>query len=380
MKIAIDARMYGNKQCTGIGAYVRKMTEALFKIDQQNEYLLFMREAELQDPDYQETYPNVRKILVKSPWYSYQEQFKFPLELVNEKFDLIHFPHFNSPLFFPKKSVCTIHDITPIFFPGHKMKSSFRRIAHRLVFQKTITRAEQVIAISKSTKKDIITHFHKEKKSIKVIYQGVDENFVKIENNGIINTVKTKYGLPDNFLLYVGVWRSHKNIETLIKGFEILKKTYNYSGNLVIAGRADLHATNILELSSKSPFRKFIFTPGYISDNDLPVIYSIAKLFVLPSFIEGFGLISLEAQACQTPVLASNIPVLNEVLADSALFFDPYKPTDLANVAFKIISSEKQSSILKQKGQQNIQNFSWQNCAQQTLAVYQKIYEKNSQK
>ena len=368
-KIAIDARMYGNKQCIRIGA-TSEMTEALFRIDQENEYILFMREVDINDPDYQEKYSNVRKIAVRSHWYSYAEQWRLPFEMLKEKFDLIHFPHFNSPLFMPRKSVCTIHDITPLFFPGHKMKSKFRRLAHKLVFQNTISRANKVIAISEATKKDILTHFHKSEKDISVIYQGVDESFVKIENSGIINAVKNRYGLPEKFLLYVGVWRSHKNLESLVKGFEILKKNYQYEGSLVIAGRPDLHTTKVSGLIANSPFRKFIFTPGYIADADLPALYSASELFVLPSFIEGFGLIALEAQACQTPVLASDIPVLREVLADSSFFFNPKDPNDLAKFAANIVFSSEISASLKQKGTLNIQRFSWEKCARETLEIY----------
>ncbi|MFA6537338.1 MAG: glycosyltransferase family 1 protein [Patescibacteria group bacterium] len=374
MKIAIDARMYGNKQCTGIGTYVRELTQALFELDRENEYLLFMRETEINDPDYQENYPNVRKIIVKSPWYSYQEQIRLPFEILREKFDIIHFPHFNSPLFMPRKSICTIHDVTPLFFPGHKMSSQFRKLAHRTVFQNTINRANKVIAISEATKSDIIKYFHKPQNEIKVIYEGVDESFAKTENSGIINSVKNKYNLPENYLLYVGVWRNHKNLETLVRGFEILKEKYNFSGNLVIAGRPDLHATNVTELIKNSKFKKFIFTPGYIDNADLATVYSSATLFVLPSFIEGFGLITLEAQFCGVPVLVSDIPVLHEVLTDSAIYFDPKSADNLAMNAWGILNNPKQKQILITKGLLNKQKFSWAKCAEQTLQTYREIF------
>jgi len=371
MKIAIDARMYGNEQCTGIGTYIQKLTDALFEIDEKNEYIMFMRE-----PEYSKfTPPNsrVKKVLVKPRWYSYGEQFILPFAFAKEKFDLIHYPHFNSPILFPKKSVCTIHDVTPLTFPGHRMNSIIRRLGYKAVFQSTVRKAKRIIAVSESTKKGILDFFHLPEKKIKITYEGVDDRFRIIEKNDIINTVKNKFGITQPYIFYIGVWRSHKNLETLVKSFNILKKKYNLPHQLVLGGREDLHYTKVREKIDKSEFKNDIITTGFISDQDLPAIYNGATLFALPSFIEGFGIIAVEAQSCGCPVVSSNTTSMPEVLADSALFFDPNNAEEMAKQMYKVISDEKVRENLIAKGLKNVQRFSWKKCAEETLKIYNEI-------
>src|SRR6056297_405340 len=328
MKIAIDCRMYGNEQFTGIGTYIQKLTAELFRIDQKNQYLLFMN-----DPEYSRfTPPNnrVKKILVNIPHYSYAEQIKFPWELKKHDFDLIHFPHFNSPVLWTGKSVCTIHDLTPFYYPGHKAKSGWRRWAHKKVFKSTTKKAQKIIAVSQNTKKEINKMFDIDSKKIKITYEGVDERFKIIENNGIISKVKENYGNQGPYIYFVGVWRQHKNLEGLIKAFNLLKKNTNLSHKLVLGGRKDLHYTKARKEIESSAFKNQIITPGYIKDHDLPILYSGADCFALPSFIEGFGLIAIEAQNCGCPVVSTKTSSMPEVLADSALYFDPRKPQEIA--------------------------------------------------
>lgn len=368
MRIAIDARMYGNEQCTGIGTYIQKLTEALFRIDQENEYVMFMRE-----PEYSKFTPptaRVKKVLVTPRWYSYAEQFLLPFQFMKEKFDLIHYPHFNSPVFFLKKSVCTIHDITPLFFPGHKMKSIIRRLGYKIVFNATLRKASQIIAVSESTKRGILENFNLPENKIKITYEGVDERFRIIEKNDIISETKRKFGISQPYIFFIGVWRDHKNIETLIQAFNILKEKFGAPHQLVLGGREDLHYTKVREEIEKSPYKQDIITTGFISDNDLPILYNGATLFALPSFIEGFGIIAIEAQSCGCPVVSTNTTSMPEVLADSALFFDPRNANELADKMFQVINDDILRKTLIQKGLENVKRFSWEKCAKETLSVY----------
>lgn len=371
MRIAIDARMCGNEECTGIGTYIKEMTKALFEIDKKNEYLMFLRE-----PGFSKfTPPNerVKKALVTPRWYTYAEQIKLPLEMAREKFDLIHYPHFNSPILFPKKSVCTIHDITPLFYPGHKMGSIPRRLAYRAVFSATLHKARQIIAVSESTKQGIIDHFKIKSDKITVIYEGVDERFKIIADNGIINETKTRFGITKPYIFYIGVWREHKNIESLVKAFNLLKQKYKIDHQLVLAGREDLHYTNVREEIDRSSYKNDILTPGYITDSDLPILYNAASCFALPSFIEGFGLIAIEAQKCGCPVAVARTSSLPEILGDSALFFDPEDVEEIADKIYQVLTQNELQKTLIAKGQENVKRYSWQNCAKETLAVYKNI-------
>jgi glycosyltransferase involved in cell wall biosynthesis len=371
MRIAIDARMYGNEQCTGIGTYIQRLTDKLFEIDHKNEYVLFLRE-----PEFSRFCPpndRVNKVVVTPRWYSYGEQFILPFQFLKEKFDLIHYPHFNSPILFPTKSVCTIHDITPLFFPGHKMSSFIRKAGYKVVFNTTLRKAKRIIAISDSTKQGIVQNFDIESEKIEVIYEGVDERFTAPSKSGIINEILQRNGITRPYIFFLGVWRSHKNVETLIKAFELYKKRTGSEVLLVLGGIEDLHYTGIRELISKSKYRRDIITPGYISDKELTSFYRGAEVFVIPSFIEGFGLIAIEAQTCGCPVIASDQSSLPEVLGESAMFFDPNSVEMLCDKIAEVLKSRDLRQSLAEKGRRNVMRFSWENCARKTLAIYENV-------
>ncbi|MBT5338102.1 glycosyltransferase family 4 protein [Candidatus Falkowbacteria bacterium] len=371
MIIAIDARMYGASQFSGIGTYIQKLTDELFMLDKTNEYILFLREPEFSR--FNPPNERVTKVLTKVQHYTLTEQTSFILELMKHKFDLIHYPHFNSPILYRKKSICTIHDITPFYYPGHKAKSGFRQWAYRTVFKSTMHKSRKIIAVSNSTKRDIVRHFNINSEKIEVIHHGVDERFKIIENSGIISTVKEKFGITKPYIFFVSVWRSHKNIEGLIQAFNLLKKKHNLDIQLVLGGREDLHYTKVQDEINRSPFKHDIIATGFIEDDELPAIYNGASAFVVPSFIEGFGLIGIEAQNCGCPVVSTNTSSMPETLGESALFFDPKNIEEMAKQINLVLTDKKTNQELIDKAKYNVERFHWRKCAEQTLQIYKNL-------
>jgi glycosyltransferase involved in cell wall biosynthesis len=369
MIIGIDGRMYGAKNASGIGQYIEKLTEQLFQIDTKNHYVLFLREPVFSE--FVEPNSRVKKVKVTPRWYSYAEQFVLPFELVKEKIDLIHYPHFNSPILFFKKSVCTIHDLTPFYFSGHKMKSKLRKFAHRFVFSHTIKRAEKILTVSDYTKNEIIKQFKVKNDKLETTYLGVDDRFNNEPNYGIINETLGKYGIVKPFIFFVGAWRNHKNFEGLISAFEILKKKYRIPHKLVLGGQEDPHYLKIREKIQGSPEVADIIAPGFIADEDLPAIYQAADVFVLPSFLEGFGLIAIEAQTCSCPVVSSDTGALPEILGDSAIYFNPKNSQDMAEKIYRVINDQELKQKLIARGLENIKRFSWRICAEKTIKIYE---------
>lgn len=378
MKIGIDARMYGTEQATGIGQYIKQLTDHLFQIESNDEFVMFMREPEFSQ--YQPPHNRVKKVKVTPRWYSYGEQWKLPFSFIKESVDLMHFPHFNSPLMYRGLSICTIHDVTPFHFPGHRMKSKIRQWGYRTVFTKTVKKAHTIIAISKSTKDGIIKSFNIPENRIKVIYEGVDDRFQKITKNAIIEEVTQRYRITKPYLFYVGVWRNHKNLENLIVAFNRVKESHGLDIQLVLGGQEDPHYPNIRREINTSPFKHDIITPGYIANNDLASLYNGAMAFAVPSFIEGFGLIGIEAQACGTPVIASNTTSLPEILGDGALYFNPHKPQEIAARIEQVIHNKILQKDLQRKGYKNVARFSWETCAKQTQALYHEALTQNHAK
>jgi len=372
MRIGIDARMYGPEATTGIGAYIKNLTDQLFFLDQKNEYFLFMRE-----PAYSRFVcprPGIKKIKADFPWYSFSEQLKMPLVLLKYRLDLVHFPHFNAAIFYPKKFVITIHDITPKFFPGPKAKKSLiRRFGYEAVFRLSLWRAKKIIAISRYTKENLIKYFKAPEKSIAVIYPGVDANCREIFDQNQMAAFKEKYGIVKPFIFYVGVWRDHKNLPALIKAFEILKSKLKTDCQLVLGGQDDSRYPEIGEALAASPFKSEIIAPGFIPEKDLPLFYAAAALFVLPSFCEGFGLVALEAMACGCPVIGSKTTSLPEILGQAALYFNPQKPEEIAALARRILTDPALAEDLKTRGLARAKQYNWQDCAKKVLALYQSL-------
>jgi len=370
MRIGIDARMYG-KNVSGIGTYVKNITDQIFELDKDNDYYIFLLE-----PNFSEfKIPNsrVHKVKVDSYWYSYAEQTKFLKAINKQKLDLMHFPHFNAPIFYSGKRIHTIHDITPKFFPGHKQKSWYRKKAYQMTIRASLKKSAKIITISQNTKTDLMKHFNTAADKIEVTYLGIEDQFKKVENYAKIKELKDKYGITKPYLFFISAWRNHKNFQGLIKAFETLKNQYKLDYQLVLGGKEDPHYPNIRQEINNSDYKEDIITLGFVPDNELPLFYNSADIFVLPSFYEGFGIIGLEAMACGTPVVSSNSTSLPEILGDAAIYFEPNDVLEMASKINNLINNQKLKEELINKGFQQITKYSWKECAKKTITIYQKV-------
>lgn len=372
MRIGVDARMYGPKIATGIGAYIKNLTDELFSLDQENEYFLFLR-----DPAYAEYIPpspKIKKVKVNCPWYSLSEQLLMPLILLKYRLDLVHFPHFNAAVFYPKKFIITVHDITPKFFPGPKAKKSFiRRWGYRLVFALSLARAKKIISVSEHTKDNLVKHFKIPAKKIEVIHLGIDSSFKETDDPLRISTIKEIYEITKPYLFYLGVWRDHKNLPGLISAFNLLKEKSDFDYQLVLAGQPDPRYPEIEQAIRASPYKNDVNRPGFVPQGDLPALYSAASLFVLPSFCEGFGLVAVEALACGCPVAASKTTSLPEILGEAGIYFDPHNPAAMAETIERVLIDSNLRQELKTKGLKKAAGYRWPDTAKKVLALYRSI-------
>ncbi len=371
MKIGIDARMYGTG-FTGIGRYVHELITNLVETDDKNQYVLFMN-----NPEYENfKVPNrrVKKVLVNAAHYSFAEQIKFWWQLRKEKLDLMHFTHFNAPILYKKPSVVTIHDLTLHFYPGKKMTSFHRRLAYQTVIKSITRHAKRVIAVSENTKKDLAELTHVKEDNIQVVYEGVNPEFREIKDPEVLKEIRQKYGIVKPFLLYTGVWRSHKNLVNLIKAFSYLKRDESFDGQLVITGKEDPLYSEVRSTITDLGLEGDIVFTGMVPEAELPALYSAAKVYVFPSLYEGFGLPPLEAMACGTPVAASKASCIPEVCGEeNAIFFDPYDPPAMSDAIAKIWINDQLSQELVTKGRERIKDFSWKTMAKEILNIYESV-------
>ncbi|MCX6739976.1 MAG: glycosyltransferase family 1 protein [Candidatus Parcubacteria bacterium] len=376
-KIGIDARMYGKAQ-SGIGNYIKQLSAEIFLLDKENEYYLFLLEPIFSQ--YQAPHEKIHKIRVTSSWYSLAEQTKFLREINKYKLDLMHFPHFNAPIFYNRPRLATIHDIIPHFFPGHKQKTWYRKKAYELVLRSNLKKSAKIITISQATKNDLMKFYNLPADKVPVVYLGIEAHFIKSENYAKIEELKQRLKITKPYIFFLSAWRNHKNFEGLIKAFEIIKKEAAIDCQLVLGGQEDPYYPDISQTIKKSPNQEDIITPGFISDEDLPLYYNAAELVAIPSFYEGFGLIGLEAMACGTPVASSNATSLPEIYGDAALYFDPHDPNDMAEKIKQLLIDKNLKEDLIRKGTEQLKKYSWQKCAQQTLGIYQQILQANRAK
>lgn len=412
MKIGIDARMYGARQ-TGIGIYIENLIKNILENDSEDEFILFLSDSSEEARKQLQKYKNIRLVKADIPWYSYGEQAFFPFLIGREELDLMHFPHFNVPIFCPVKFVVTIHDMTPKYFPGNKVgKSFFRRMMFDLVMRSGLRRAEKIIAVSNFTKDEILRFFPKIKKEkIEVIYEGLREEFFDIApderassetlaslpaaslSKNLFSDVQLYQKTPSKFfsiassdarssgagqylqtpfIFYTGVWRDHKNLVGLIKAFKILKEKYKIAHKLVLGGSEDDNYPEVREAWEKLGLGKDIVLTGFLNFEDQKRLYWTCDLYVQPSFSEGFSFTPLEAMSQGAVVALSNIPVHREISGDLPVYFDPNDPEDMAGKIYSALTDKNLREKFLSRGAEQAKKYRWEYCAKETFT---KVYK-----
>ena len=363
MKIGIDARFYGPKQ-KGLGRYVEKLVEQLEKIDKKNQYIIFLREENWDE--YWPKNPNFKKALANAKWYGIKEQFLMPFKIWQNQIDLVHFPHFNVPLFCPAPFVITIHDLILKKFPTRRasilgsVRYFLKNLAYHLVISSALKRSKKVISVSNYTKKDILKYFKVNPEKIGVIYEGAPDREFKVQNS--------KFKIEKPYLLYVGNAYPHKNLERLISSFDELGREMDLK--LVLVGEKDYFYQR---LEKEFSHIKNIVLTGFVSDKELKALYQRASCYVFPSLCEGFGLPPLEAMANGLPVVCSSSTCLPEILGQAAIYFNPEDEQEMAQVIKQVLKDKNLQQELTSSGFEKVKEYSWQKMGREILKVYQSV-------
>lgn len=377
MNIGIDVRSLLEKERSGVGEYVFQLLDALFGIDKENQYFIFynsFRKVADSPPKEWRNLSNVHFCGFSWPNKILNFCFKFLRwpkidKLMRQKIDIFFIPNLNFiSLSRGVKKIITVHDLSFLRYP--KFFSRKRRLWHWFVNpRKSIRGADKVIAVSENTKRDVMKLCGVAPEKIEVIYSGVGggKDILDIEETN------KKYSLPENFILSLGTLEPRKNIEGLIRSFEIFKQSGKQQAancKLVIVGPKGWLYKKILACAEKSSARDDIKFINYISPEEKLVFYKLAKLFVYPSFYEGFGFPPLEAAAAGTPVIISTASSLSEVMGGAALMVDPYNPAEIAKVMAECLADENLRRDLILKGKAQAAKFSWERCAREVLTTF----------
>ena len=368
MTIGIDARFFG-PQAKGLGRYTQKLIEGLEKSDTQNNYVIFLRRENFEH--FQPANSRFKKVLADYPWYSLAEQIYLPWIISRQRVDLMHFHHFNVPIFYQGRFVVTIHDLILRHFATRRastrgyLKYWLKNLAYRLVIWSAIKRAHQIITVSNYVKNDILKHFRIWPAKIIVTYEGVANEDIKCQAPADEYLKKRNIAKP--YLLYTGNAYPHKNLERLIKALEILIRDYHYQGQLVLVGEEDYFYKR---LKKNIPAGQPVIFTDFLPENDLVQLYCSASAYIFPSLCEGFGLPPLEAMARGVPVISSNATCLPEILGEAAIYFDPLNPADMAAKINSVLTNGGLRQTLARRGLEQIKKYSWKQMAQKTCEVY----------
>jgi glycosyltransferase involved in cell wall biosynthesis len=366
MKIAFDLRRIGNP---GIGRYMKCLAESITAQAPEHEYLLIL-------PPHGEHMvhaPDTQKLCTGLKYYSVREQFELPRILRRHKVDLLHSPHFLLPLVRPCPAVATIHDLIYMACP-EDLPSLTGRLYYRAIMTACSRIATRLITDSKHSKDEIVRHLNADRAKIEVVYPAVDTFFQSAAGPAEVASVRSRFGIDRDYILCVGIYKPRKNHARLLKAFQLLLDSGAQS-RLVIAGPMGEGKPILQRLATELGVAEHVVFTGFVNDADLRALYSGARVGVCPSLYEGFGFTVLEAMACGAPVVCSSATSLPEVAGKAALYFDPYKPQEMAAQLGRPFSDDSVRDALIADGRRNLLRFNWEATARQTLAVYRQVLD-----
>jgi alpha-1,3-rhamnosyl/mannosyltransferase len=280
--------------------------------------------------------------------------------------DLFHItPHVFHP---PTKPVLTsmIHDATPLTHPDCHQRPTIELF--QWFVEHTIPKLAAVIVPSQAVKQDLITQVGMRSTTIEVIHHGVDEDFFEASPEQIA-TARRTYGLPDEFVLFVGSMEPRKNLIRLAEAHAQLPESLQARCPLVVVGSAGWHNDEIRTVLEKS---KHVRLVGYVSRALLPAVYACASLFVFPSLYEGFGMPLLEAMAAGTPVITSSISAMPEVVGEAGVTVDPYDTDEIRDALRAMLEDVNAAALLGARGRDRARNFTWERTAALTWEFLEK--------
>jgi len=366
MRVGIDGRMV---RISGIGRYTEELVCALNDLALNLTIIISPKDVTW----WHKKHPQIRYLPAPEPIYSWSEQLIFPARLRRENFDLMHFTNFNVPLSWQKPFVMTVHDLTPLSFTGERRSGWVSRKAYAQVLRRALLHAGKVIVPSYLVKRQLTNWVETQK--ISVIPHALSNFFQKPAQIQSVETTLRAYNMRDPFICYVGNLRNHKNIGALLQAFAVLRDNFPEAKLVLIGPRQSNQARALHSLIRTLGLVPAVLHMTSMSDQKLRDFYAAARIFVLPSFMEGFGLVALEAAAQGTPVVSSNTTPVSEFLSRATLSFDPRKPDQLAKLLLLLWEKRALRLRLGLAGQRRALQRSWQDVAQETQQSYRNILE-----
>ncbi|MFN8176608.1 MAG: glycosyltransferase family 1 protein [bacterium] len=372
MRVLFDARTVG-REFSGVGNYVLELVRAFAALDVDVEFLLCVHgESRLRELplDRRFAFLETRVSHESHPQGDLWEELVLPRRAARHGADVIHGPAFLIPTG-PSRAakVVTVHDLVAFTHPGTiPWKYS---LYMRWLIRRAVRAAARVITVSERARREVARRLAVPSQRLDMIPHGVAGRF-RPEGHAEIERVRVRYSLPHPYLLFVGNLEPRKNLPGLVRAFRLVRERLPRPTHLVVAGKIAWKSAGLLAELGAPDLAHHVRTTGYVEPEDLPALYAGAEALVFPSLEEGFGLPVLEAMACGTPVIASDVGAVAEVAGDAAALVDPGSPESIANGILHVLTDPARSADLARRGLARAQCFSWEKTARETLASYER--------
>jgi len=376
MKIGIEVQRLFRKKKFGIEFSSLELIKKLTELEPNNEFVIFAKSDE--DVECLMASENLKIKTVAGRFFADFEQVFLPIAAGREQVDVLHCTGNTAPYFAPAPVVQTLHDV--IFMDSIPSCDTFyQRFGNhyrRKVVPVVTPRSSAVITVSEHEKERIVQRLGVDPGRIHVVYNGLNQKrFHKNKDITLHNSIKGKFGLPDEFILFLGNTSFRKNPERVIQAYVKYANGTAKPMGLVTPGLSkDFIVQRLKKLNYPYNSQQFI-TPGYISDAELPAFYSMCKIFMFPSISEGFGMPIIEAMACGAPVITSNVSCMPEIAGNAGVLTDPYDTDNMAEALMTVATNDQLRMEKISAGLVNAKRFSWDRAAERVLNLYELVYQ-----
>ena len=375
MKIGIEVQRLFRANKFGIEVSALELVKKLREIEPRHQYVVFAKDDE--DRDCLRPSDNLEIKIVNGSLFADFEQFFLPIAAAREQVDILHCTGNTAPYFSRVPVIQTLHDV--IFMdaiPGNDtFYQRFGNRYRRSVVPLVTPRSKAIITVSEHEKARILERINIDPHRIHVVYNGIDaKRFYPSGDANQRRLVREKYQLPEHYILFLGNTSVRKNSAGVLEAYARYAEATGRALPLVTPGLPEKFiADKLRELNVAFNKDQFI-TPGYIDDDDLPLIYNLSTVFLFPSLSEGFGMPVLEAMAAGTPVITSSISSMPEIAGNAAVLVDPSKPEDICGALLMLSGNDALRKEKIAEGMSNVKRFSWDRSAEQVLSLYEAVY------
>jgi glycosyltransferase involved in cell wall biosynthesis len=375
MHVAINAQLVSFSESyrnAGVSRYTHRLIEGLARRPATTRYSVFVPQHDgVRDGQFGGSAVE----LVPARWPTVRpqqrilwEQLALPGLLHRMRVDVFHSPVNVLPERLPCPAVVTIHDLAFLAYPQYFRPG--RRLYQRIFTARSVRAATRVIAVSESTKRDIVARLGIAPEKVHVVYPAIDARFQPTADPDRLAAFRNTHGLPARFLLYLGTLEPRKNLLTLLEAYALLRAREEATPPLVLAGAKGWYYQDLFARARILGLERAITFAGYVRDEDQPLWYAAAELFIYPSLFEGFGLPVAEALACGTPVVTSNVSSLPEAAGDVAMKVDPHQPAALAHAMQNVLLGDDTRRLMAARGPAWASRFTVERMAAGCEAVY----------